>query len=610
MNPILALASALLISSSLSAQLPDWTTLTPSAPSFFFCESSILAIEDTSGFHVWSSYTRAYSHLTVGPNRTFYGQDDSCVIVDPSTNTAYGYATHLGVFSPQPLNGIPVAATPNTGATWMVALVDGNDVHVFSGLLGTWTTMHFSATPSVAVARMVTVATDGVQTMAVSAHFGVPVGLGIAATTVDAVGYCGAARSAGYYSMFSAYRNRWRSFPVGAAATLLKPPTRAGYCVIQEPAVSTYYSAMTDSAVVLVNTPSATATLKDNVAFVQDGNTLLGYSSATGTISAVTTGASWVVVTAQQETIAAIDGTDVYAFGLLGGTWEQLPGAQLVAQDTGVVLAQTAANSYHAFSCMTNTWAAAPGGNYSTTYTTYNGVILIESSGAMQGFSANRGTWTQQVAPPADTYYRHKAAFCARSGTRLDAFNGRTGEWATVTTAAPATVTVFDMAVMADDGQAVYCYDCYRSDWSRQVCGAAQSQLRDECAYVYDGTTVFTWSGSSQISEWANMPEYWRVLARGGRMNVSLAAEPNSFAFAAIAPARANLMTPFGTLLVDPNSAVTLGLVVPPLGTAQLAIDIPDDPWLSGLTFFMQAAVMTPAATIYLTPDYYESMIM
>jgi hypothetical protein len=605
-----ALALASLLSSPLLAQLPDWTTFTPNAPSMFFAESSILAVEDATGFHVWSSYTRAYSHLTVGPGRLFYGQDDSCVIVDAATNTAYGYATHLGVFRPLPLNGVPTAPSPNTGATWMVALVDGTDVHFFSGLLGNWTTVHFAAAPTVALGRMVGVATDGARTVAISSHFGTPVELGFGASAVDAVGYCGAARDANYWHVFSAYRNRWRSIPASPTAALIKPPSRAGYVLVQEPVSSTWYSALTDTQAVLFTSPSATRILQANVAAVWENDALFGYSCATGTFAAATTAATWQTVSVQQETIGASDGTDAFALGVLGGTWVQLPGAQIIGVDSGTALAvQTTANLVHAYSCMTNTWVPAPAGTYPTTFTTYNGAILVDAAGNMLGFSANRGTWTAQAAPPADSYYRAKAAFCARAGTRLDAFNGRTGQWATTNTATQATVTVFDFAVMANDGQSLHCIDCYRTAWSSQACASIQRQLRDEMAYGYDGTTVFTWSGSNQVSEWANMPEYWRILARGGRLNFSVAAEPNSLAFVLIGTAPTNLPTPYGLLLVDPNGAVVWPVVIPPFGTAQTHMIVPDQPWLRGLTIWAQAAVATPASSIYRTGEF-ESTIM
>lgn len=611
MNYVTPLALATVLATSLSAQLPDWTTYTPNNPTFFFAESSIVAVEDATGFHVWSSYTRAYSHLPVGPGRLFYGQDDSCVIVDTATNTAYGYATHLGVFRPLPLNGVPVAATPNTGPVWMVALRDGNDVHFFSGLHGDWATVNFATAPTVAIGRMVGVATDGARTVAVSSHFGTPVELGVGATAVDAVGYCGAARDANNWHVFSAHRNRWHSIPATAAAALVKPPSRAGYVIIEEPGSSIWYSALTDTQAILSPSPSATRTLQANVGAVQDGNTLFGYSCATGTFATTTTTSGWQTVTVQQETIGAADGADVLALGVLGGNWVRLAGAQLSGVDFGTVLAQEqASGNYHAFSCMTDNWSAAPVGTYSGFYTTYNGAILIEPSGTMQGFSANRGTWTAQVAPPADTYFRSKAAFCARSGTRLDAFNGRDGTWATLNAAGPANVTVFDFAVMADDGQNVHCFLCYNETWSSQAVVSTQRQLRDECAYAYDGTTVFTWSGSPQVTEWANMPEYWRILARGGRMNLSVAAEPNSFAFVVVNLARTDLLTPFGRLLVEPNGAAVWGTPIPAVGTAQTGLTVPDQPWARGLVVYTQAVVLTPASTLYLTRGYFQSTVM
>ncbi|MBK8974774.1 MAG: hypothetical protein IPM29_02505 [Planctomycetes bacterium] len=608
--PYLSVASLLMVA-PVVAQLPDWVTLPSTNPTRLWAESSIVVVQDAGGYHVYSSYTRTWSHLQVSANAAFHGFDDHVVIVDGGT--AWGYATRRAVWSQLTLGGTPIVATPSSGAVWVTTLLDGRNAHVFSGLLGTWTTVPFASTPSVAIGRMVAVLSDGAKTVAVSAHFGEAVELGIAgATQLDAVGYCGIVRDTGYYRVFSAYRNTWRSIPASAQALLLKPPSRAGYVIVREPTSLNFYSALTDNQVLLYHgSAQVQLTTEADVAVVQDGNTLIAYSCATGTLDTVTTPNAWMAVNVRQEIIVADDGGSVYAFGLLEGRFAPaLPGFTVDA-DTGAALAvELPSGDYHAFSCMTNSWERAPAGNYTATFVTYNGAILVDASGTLQGFSANRGTWTTQHAPVADSYYDHKAAFCARSGNRLDTFNGRTGQWATVTTAAQATVTCFDMSVIALDGQFAYCYSCYSDDWSSQACAATRSQLRDECAWCYDGTTVNVWSGSSQVSEWANIPEYWRILARGGRLHYDVAAEPGAAAILAIGANLANIPTPFGTLRIDPSAIVFVPLTIPAMGTASLSVTVPDLPSLRGVTLFAQGIFTNPnSRSIYLS-GYFESTIM
>jgi len=616
MNPIrrsIPIVAALLtvFAAPLSAQLPDWATLKSSSPTLLFAEASVVVVQDAAGYHVYSAYTRTWSDLKVSSNAEFYGYDDHVVIVDGTT--AWGFATRSGAWSKLTLNESPTVLPPPSGAVWLTVLLERNGAHVFSGLLGTWTSMEFSSTPYGMVGRMVAVVSNGTKTVAVSAHFGTAVELGIPnITTIAAVGYCGAARDTTNYHVFSAYRNRWRSIPAGPGAILTKPPSRAGYLVVQEPNSMTFYSALTDNQVVLYHgTQTIKLTTKENVAAVEYGNAVLAYSCATGTMDVATTTSTsgWSSVDVQQEVVVAADNTNVHAFGLLAGSFAPPIAGTVVGVNAGTALAKTAPyGDYAAFSCMTNKWATAPAGNYQGNHVIYNGVVLIEASGKMQGFSANCGTWTSQTAPKGDSYYDHKAAFCARSGTRLDTFNGRTGEWRTVTTSTQATVTCFDMAVMADDGKNLYCYCCYCDDWSSWPCVAKQSELRDQCAMAYDGATVHVWSGMTQVSEWANIPEYWRILARGGKLHYNVAGEPGSPATVAIGISKANLLTPFGTLRVDLASAVLLSVQIPNVGTGVISLIVPDIPSLKGVTLYAQGLI-APAKGAYLT-GYFESTIM
>ncbi len=603
--------AGLATSTLLTAQLPDWVTLqTSSTPTMLWAESSIVVVQDTAGFHLYSSYTRVWSHLQTSANASFYGYDDHVVIVDGTQ--AWGYATRAARIEPLTLNAPPLVPSPSRGAVWLTALIDGNDAHLFSGLLGTWTTVRFHSSPLGSIGRMAGVFTDGTRTVGYSAHFGEAVDLGMPNVGMpDAIGYCATVRDADYFHVFGAYRNRWRSVPASSSAALVKPPSRAGYVVVQEPEHMTFFSALTDSTTSLYHgSNQVTLSTEANVATVQDGNRLFAYSCATGTLDTVTSPNGWNTIHLKQETVVAEDGTDVHAFGVRAGRFAPAVTGQLLGAETGTALAiETATGSYQAFSCLTNAWSAAPAGNYPIQYVTYNGVILADGSGTMHGFSANRGTWTTQVAPMADSYYQHKAAFCARSGNRLDSFNGRTGEWATVTTNAPANVTCFDMSVVALDGTQMHCISCYKDEWSTETVATTSHEIRDECAWGFDGSTVHVWSGSSQVSEWANMPEYWRILARGGKLHYDVGAEPGAQAILAIGGMLTDTVTPYGRLRVDLSSAALVPVAIPAQGTGSLSLIVPDLVSLRGVTLFAQGIFVSPSSTIYLS-DYFESTIL
>ncbi len=604
---------ALLVSSlaaALRGQLPEWGTFTPSSTPTLFAESSIVSVRDADGYHLWSSYTRTWSDLSV-TSPTFYGCDDHCVVVDG--NTAWGYATRQAKWVPQPLSAAPTAPTPNSGPVWMTVLLDGNAAHVFSGLLGTWATVTFGGPVTAKVGRMFAVLTDGTRTVGLSAHFNSPVDLGpTPVTSIDGVGYCGVARSANYFHMFSAYRNTWRAITASPTATLTKPAARAGYVVVREASSMNFWSALTNEQVLLFHAPSAVLNVQENVAAIQDGNTLFAYSCAASTIGVVSTPTAWVQLDVRRFLVAASDGLNVYAFGVQAGAFAHLPGAFFVASDTGVALATPGAGGdTWAFSSMTNEWVAAPANTYTQSFLTFNAAVLVDTAGGLAGFSVNRATWAVDATPAADAYFKSQAMFCARAGNRLDVFNGRSGEWATVTTAAPAAVTCFDMAVLADDGSNVHTFGVYRDAWSSHPVASVQKQLRDECAYVYDGTDVHVWSGSGQTSEWANYPEYWRILARGGKLHYNIAAEPASFAatFVALAPIPPTV-TPWGLLQIDPGTIVfPLPVVVPLEGTGEIDLTIPDDTSLRGVTLWTQSLILAPAAPAYLT-NAFESTIL
>lgn len=606
-----AFVAALLAAAAVS-QVPEWTTLPTTSPTMLFAEASIVGVQDALGYHVYSSYTHAFVDLPVpaSPAAQFYGCDDHCVVVDGAV--AWGFATRDGIWRPQSLNGTVYVQSPNTGANWLTVVVDGNDVHTFAGLLGTWTTVHFASTPMIALGRMAVIMSDTTHTVAVSAHFGEAVELGVPGVTqVDAVGYAGIARTASYFHVFSAQRNRWRTIAASPSATLTKPPSRAGYVIVREANSMNFYSALTDNQVVLFHGPAATLSAQADVAAVQDGNAVFAYSCASGTIDVVTTAATWSV-DVQQDLVVANDGSNLYAFGLRAGVFAPaLTGGHLVTTSYGAALALSLTNGeYLAFSCLTNEWVQAPPGSWAASFVMYNAVVLADISGTLHGFSVNRGEWTSQPAPVANTYAVHKAAFCAQSGLRLDAFNGRTGRWCTLTTAGPAVLTAFDMSVVADDGQHLHCWSCYRDDWSTTPCVAMQKQLRDECAYGYDGATVHVWSGSSQVSEWANLPEYWRILARGGRLRYVVGGAPGELAFVVLSTQRANLPSPWGTVHVDPSVAVAIPVVIPPAGVDGFGTIVPDSPALSGLVLYAQGLFFSPALGDFYLCDYFESTIL
>ena len=103
--------AGLATSTLLTAQLPDWVTLqTSSTPTMLWAESSIVVVQDTAGFHLYSSYTRVWSHLQTSVNASFYGYDDHVVIVDGTQ--AWGYATRAARIEPLTLNAPPLVPSP------------------------------------------------------------------------------------------------------------------------------------------------------------------------------------------------------------------------------------------------------------------------------------------------------------------------------------------------------------------------------------------------------------------------------------------------------------------------------------------------------------------
>lgn len=612
-HPVLAalLFAPTFLCSAAVAQLPDWVTRTTSSPTMLWAESTIVVVEDGSGLHAFSSYTRTWSDLTVSASRNFYGYDDHCVVVDG--NTAWAFTSRTAHWTSQPLSGAPLVVAPNSGAVWVTALIDGLRAHVFSSLLGNWSSADFTATPNARVGRMVAVLSDGQKTVAFSAHFGTPVVLGLGGVSnLTAVGCCGAARTNGWQHVFSAYRNRWRSLPASASSTLVTPPSRAGYLVIREANSMNFYSALTDNQVVLFHSPNATLQVQEDVAAVSDGTTLFAYSCAAGTIDAVTTATSWQTVDVKRGLIVANDGTAVSAFGLVEGRFAPpLPGSYSVTANTGVALAMPLGSEpCAAFSCMTNSWATMPPGTYVGAYTTFNAAVLYDVTGQLHGFGANHAQWSSTQIASLDAAVVSQAMFCARDGNRLLAFNGRDNAWVTTTTAATANITCFDMAVLADDGQQVYAYGVYQPEWSAHACQSTQQQLRDECAWVFDGSVVHVWSGSSQVSEWSNMPEYWRLCARGGRLAYTLSAEPGSVTTLAVGLLPTHLATPFGTLLVDPAAAAFATLPIPANGATSLQLTVPDVPSLRGVTLYAQGIVFDPTTmAVYLTDGYQSTIV-
>ncbi len=565
-------------------------------------------IQEPGQIHVWSTMLKRWFALPVSSSAQFYGFDDHVLIVDGMQLNEF--STRFGRFETVQLNAPGPVVLPAPAPTHLAVAIDGNDVHVFSAMTGTWSTVHMTTSVSHAsIDKLVAVVSDGNQTYGFGAQTNTPVALSTTGVTaVEAHGYGGYAMSGGQIHLFSGTRDSWRTEPFGTSDTVETGTLRAGMLVVHDATTYRFWSALTDDVASITVSPSAMLTLGDHASVLVDGSMVHAFSAPAGTLSTRLFNAPAVAASSAYFVLIQ-DGADLHAFSGPRATWSVLTGGasgNLVTNAlSSSAVVQDANGVNHLYSAVKSTWSATSPISGAVPYLTYAGAVIADPAGGLYGYSALSDSITPLPGVSPSAVYQFGGNFCAQSGTRLDVFNPQLPAWRTAVTPVPATnISLHHQAVIAQAGNEVWFYGSYDDRWSRIVLPSAptSTSVADQCGYVNAGDTVCAFGASGQIQNQAIFPEWWRLLTRGTDSTWNIVGEPGALPILILGFGPANIQIPgIGRLLVDPATAATAVLQpLPLLGATAVRLAVPDDPSLSGLELFAQAAIVRGDA-IYLT---------
>lgn len=604
----LFLSPLLLCAAPLTAQLPSTACITTTAVATSFLEATIIVLVEPNSVHCFSTYFKRWFTLPTATTATIVGHDDHVIIRDG--NEVYAFATRFGAFQHITVSGTPVISGGG-GPTHVSIVVDGSTAHFFSDITGSWSQVTFAATPSIAVNKLVGVATDGAQTVGFSAQRGTPTQLAAnGVTSVAAAGYCGQALSPGFIHLYSATRDTWRTEPVPATATVYGLSARTSIVAMRDGTTYTLWSAFTDTVATVAATGNAILSYGDHAVVIVDDPIIYSFAASMGTVqNQPMPGASLGMRTSYY--VLVNDGVDLRAFSGMTGTWAVLPGGvglQITtnAMSSTAMVMDGAAQVCHCFSSLTGQWHASPQLNGATAYSTYSGGVLSDSAGLI-GFSAMDGSFTALPGEVPTRTVQFGSNWGCETASGLHVFNPILPAWRSKSTLGPVgQFLAHHGALIAEDGLAIYFYGTSNDEWTQLLTGVGGTIARsDELGWVNIGNTYCGIGASGQCVNDSTFPEWWRIMTHGSTTRWFVTAEVGSLPVLVMSTGTADVTIPgIGHLGVDPlSAALTLMPPVPLTGPSMFSWNLPDVPAIVGFRLHAQAAVLK-ASGLYLTNVY------
>ncbi len=617
-------ATLLLVTGAALAQSPadSWQCI-PAPPGAVTQRGKVAIVPDaTAQFRVFSSATRRWATWPF-PSVTVTGgfrvSNDAALFEAPPTYVAF--SSHRGSFERLDVGPNAFVVNPSSNrndSAW--AVVDGNDLHVFSGFAGGWSTRTFPAGFHVIVQRDVIVVSAGNQVW-------------------------------GYSATLDQWATTTTSGPIGQIAA-------DGAVGVAENATDLYgFSAMQGSWSHQPRVPgsgTANAVVAKNVAMWSGNSMAIGFSGVRGAFAVEPTGTPGALSVGDHWGMLEGPGTQRWMFSDVHARWTAYATATLpqVVSDTAVV-ALLEANRVHAWSAVQDAWvsqSANPG-----TVQTAAAVLDIQDSagGSSLLYSGLTGRFVTAPAGTAAnlTQLARNAILLWPSAGNSTAyvFASRSGQLVPRPVSATATAAVDPNSSLVGivDGSTVAWFDPRREVWSTATTSTTAIQpqvwrtaavtyagneavafsvlhgrtetktfagppnqliVSSEIALASDGTTLCAFSATPELLTPAQFPEFRRMAAaRGAPLPIRVfgpAAGPgsttNGTSIAVVSLSLpAALPSPFGLIEVDPRFAIALPMVqLDPTGFGEQTLLIPDDPAIAGVDLATQALFAAPDGTL------------
>lgn len=586
-----------------SAQTPAWSSTPVGAGGVVGMEQSYVFVREGQVVKAFSSLTKTWASVTcVFGAPITYNYNEHLLVKDGPMFHAFSPRTAM--FSSQFVANPGATLVPPTGPqTWHSAVVDGNVVHVYLALHGTWIPVPTTGVPTVTVGRLCLLIGDATGMRAMSSYYGSAVpcpdpGVSVLGAFGATAAVINASAALPVVWAYSAHLNVWRAQPVVSTPTAISNGLISGIVAIRDALSVHFFSSHTATFASVPVTSNASVFVNRQVGLVVDGPTATAFSGILGTT--VSTSVSGTVSVDAKDFFSIVnDASGRRCFSGPTGQWSSvMPGAFNVLSGGShqavclLVDASTSTPSY-VYSSILNQWVPVPPIPGSTPYVRSDLAAIQDPAGGLWAMSATDPTWVFQSAPPGCTVTLGTSSFVARNGTQLYAFNPRAVAWRSFAAATPIVGSAQHMcAAVLWDATTLYGWSTFADRWETTPLSGSVVQSNAE---IYNGwvrtvDTLHTFGGAGELLTTTDFPDYVRVATAGSPFRLDLAGSPGASALVVASPARADMMTPWGRLQIDPNFAALLAApAVPSGGTWGMTLLVP--PGLSGTTVFFQAVL-------------------
>ncbi len=231
-------------------------------------------------------------------------------------------------------------------------------------------------------------------------------------TSFRSIGSTGVIQSPTDMHFFSGITRQWVVQPVSAAATF---QIANSYCIAQDGTTFHGFASRNGAVRTLVGSPAATLNIGSAssswIAYVQDGNTIYGWSAFHGEWLPLPLANPPQQVLLGSHALLVVAAGTAYAMSPYFGTWvaEPVPaGGTYSTFNAGAIGRWAGPDEVRAFSAYQNTWSTAPfAGAATATVVDKEGYALVQTGFGADtlAFSALRGSFQQLPTGPGTTWF-------------------------------------------------------------------------------------------------------------------------------------------------------------------------------------------------------------
>ncbi len=205
---------------------------------------------------------------------------------------------------------------------------------------------------------------------------------------------------------------------------------------------------------------------------IREGNTFTAFSSMRGTFQSITLSSSAYVVnpvSQRNDSILLVaDGTDLWAFSGLQGSWVRRPisfSASLSVQRHVAIIAD--GRTLAGMSAFAGTWITRVTLLPVSQVYTDGTVGIAYNDSSVYGFSAQRGTWQETSAPAPGAAFAGKADVAVwADGSQLLGFSGLRGNFSTYATSTPVSLFVDQQVAVASGSRRQFFFSAATGQWT------------------------------------------------------------------------------------------------------------------------------------------------